>query len=45
MALLNGQRAGDAQQMKERYEEYIRRARAFWQRSIIPTMYPNAGYR
>lgn len=45
MALLNAQRPADAQQMKERYEEYIKRARAFWQRTIIPTMYPDAGYR
>lgn len=40
MALLNGQRAGDAAAMKEQYEEFARRARAFVQRTIIPTMYP-----
>ncbi len=45
LALLNSQRSADAGAMKERYEEYIKRARAFVQRTIVPTMYPGGGYR
>ncbi len=45
LALLNAQRPQDAQNMKTQYEEYAARARAFWSRTIIPTMYPSTGYR
>lgn len=44
LALFNSQRAGDAQMMLEEYEKFARRARAFWQRTIIPNVY-YSGYR
>jgi hypothetical protein len=45
LALLGAQRPADAMGMKAQYTEYLARARAFWQRTIIPTMYPNTSYR
>lgn len=45
LALLNAQRPADAAAMKTQYQEFAARARAFWGRTIIPTMYPTWGYR
>lgn len=45
LALLNAQRPADAGQMMQQYQMFCQRARAFWARTIIPTMYPTAGGR